>query len=277
MGEKVSPNQSVSQRLAGKVAIVTGAGKGLGRSICIELAREGADVAIVAGHDPLQAQDVAAEIKGIGSRALPLLADVTHAGVVSKMVEDAAAYFGRVDILVNNAGVPGIRKPLVEIQEQDWDRIFAVNAKGTFLCSAATARLMIQQKSGGSIINIASASAHRSYPDKGPYGASKAAVVNFTRQASIEWAAYGIRVNGVSPGPIQEDGTNWQQQQRELAKKIALLPIARAASRWEVARAVVYLASADAGYITGQMIIIDGGAVNTWYLSADRGRRSKNE
>src|SRR5262249_7975622 len=121
MREKVLPNQ-ISQRLAGEVAIVTDGGNGLGRAIGSHLAREGADIAVVAGHHPLQAQAVAEEIKAIGSRALPLVADVTDGNVVNKMVEEAGAHFGRVDILINNAGVPGVRKPLVEISEQDWDR-----------------------------------------------------------------------------------------------------------------------------------------------------------
>jgi NAD(P)-dependent dehydrogenase (short-subunit alcohol dehydrogenase family) len=259
-------------RLQGKIAIVTGGNKGIGRTISVELAREGADVTVVAGHDLVGAKDVVHEIESLGRRGIALLADVTNSGSVEEMVAEAAAHFGRIDILVNNAGGGSVRLPLDEISEQDWDRVFAINTKSVFLCSTAVARRMMQQKSGV-IISIAGASAHRSYPRYGAFGPAKAAVVSFTGQASLEWAPHGIRVNGVSPGPIRDPETQWQEREPELAKEVLLLPIQRAGTRWEVARTVAYLASEDAGYVTGQMIIVDGGGVNTWYLSASTSRR----
>jgi len=261
-----------SERVEGKVAIVTGGNRGIGRSICLELAREGSDVAVVAGHDLEGAKAVVGEIEGLGRRGLALLADITGRSSVDRMVQDVAAHFGKLDILVNNAGGGSAREPLENISEEDWDRVFALNTKGTFLCSCAAARQMMQQKSGA-IINVAGASAHRSYPRYGAFGPSKAAVISFTQQASLEWAQYGIRVNGVSPGPIRDPESGWQDREPELAKEVMLIPMQRAGSRREVARTVVYLASDDAGYVTGQMIIVDGGGVNTWYLSASMFRR----
>jgi 3-oxoacyl-[acyl-carrier protein] reductase len=123
------------------------------------------------------------------------------------------------------------------------------------------------KRQSGVILNIAGASAHRCYPGYGAFGPSKAAVVSFTIQASIEWAPYGIRVNGVSPGPIR-DYAGWQEREPQVAKEVMLLPLKRAGTRREIARAVTYLASDDAAFITGQMLIIDGGGVNTWYLSS---------
>lgn len=257
----------VTQRLKGKVAIVTGGNRGIGRTICIELAREGAHVAVVGGHNIENANAVVAEVEQLGSRGVAMLADITTKAAVDRMVDETVKVFGKVDILVNNAGGGGVGGPLEQLSEEGWDRAFALNAKGTFLCSAAAARHMIGQRSGV-IINIAGASAHRSYPRYGAYGPSKAAVISFTTQASLEWAPFGIRVNGVSPGPIRDPDTNWQEREPILANEVLLIPMQRAGTRLEVARTVVYLASDDAGYVTGQMLIVDGGGVNTWYLDS---------
>lgn len=259
------PTNNPNYRLKGKAAVVTGGNKGIGRTICLELAREGANVAVVAGHNLDGARAVAAEVERLGFRGIGLLVDVTSKASVDRMIDEAAAKFGSIDILVNNAGGASWGA-LESLSEEDWDRAFALNAKGTFLCSVAAAREMMKQKSGV-IINIAGASAHRCYPRHGAFGPSKAAVLNFTRQASMEWAPSGIRVNGVSPGPIRDPDTNWQEKEPELAREVADIPLGRAGTRLEVARAVAYLASNDAAYITGQMLILDGGGVNTWYLS----------
>jgi NAD(P)-dependent dehydrogenase (short-subunit alcohol dehydrogenase family) len=276
MTAEPSTDRPPSRRLGGRIAIVTGGNKGIGWSISVELAREGADVAVIAGHNLDRAKAVVGEIEALGQRGLALLADVTKKSSVERMVDGVLARFGRVDILVNNAGGGSVREPLERISEQDWDRVFAINTKGTFLCSVAAARRMIEQRSGV-IINVAGASAHRSYPRYGAFGPSKAAVISLTRQASLEWAPYGIRVNGISPGPIRDPGTHWQEREPELAKEVLLLPMQRAGTRLEVARTAVYLASDDAGYVTGQMIIVDGGGVNTWYLSASTSRRESEK
>lgn len=265
-------NFPAARRLEGRVAIVTGGNKGLGRTSCLELAREGANVAVVAGHDLEGARTVASEVEALGSGALALAADITDAASVRDLVQEVHQKFGAIDILVNSAGGGSVRKPLEDVTDLEWDRVFDLNTKGTFLCSAAVARVMKGQ-GRGSIINIAGASAHRTYPRYGGYGPAKAAVIAFTAQACIEWARFGIRVNGVSPGPIRDPGTGWEQREPELAREVRLLPMERAGSRMEIARTVAFLASDDAGYINGQMIIVDGGGVHTWYLSASDSRR----
>jgi NAD(P)-dependent dehydrogenase (short-subunit alcohol dehydrogenase family) len=267
MTAKSAEAASATGRLANKVAVVTGGNKGIGRQACIELAREGADVAAIAGHDLDGAKATARLVEEAGRRSMAWQADVTNADAVEQMMEEVVRSLGRVDILVNNAGGGGIGKPLHELSEAEWDLPFALNAKGTFLCSAAAARRMIPQRSGV-IINIAGSSAHRTYPCYGGFGISKAAVVAFTHQACLEWAPYGIRVVGVSPGPIRDPDDNWQEREPAVAEEVERLPLKRAGPRVEVARAITYLATEDAGYITGHMLIVDGGAVHTWYLDS---------
>ena len=153
-----------------------------------------------------------------------------------------------------------------EISEPDWDEVVAVNLKGVFLCSVAVLPAMIQTGKGN-IINITGASAHRCIPGYGPFGPSKAAVVNLTRQMAVEWAAYNIRVNDVSPGPFATPETIELQRDESVQNRISKIPLGRAGTPDEVAHAVVFLASDDSSYMTGQSLIVDGGAVNTWYLS----------
>ena len=253
-------------RLCGQVGLVTGGGRGIGRAISLALAREGADVAVVARHDLGAAEDTADAIRGLGRRAVVVAADITSGASVDAMMARVVQAFGRIDLLVNNAGHRS-RGPLETLTEADWDAVFAVNAKGVFLCSVAAARHMISCRSGA-IINIAGASAHRSYPQAGAYGPSKAAVVNLTRQMALEWACHDIRVNGVSPGPVREPDSGWESQEPLLLRQVPKIPLRRVGYPDDVARAVIYLASDDASYITGQMLIVDGGSVATWYMTS---------
>lgn len=255
----------LTQRLDGIVAVVTGGGKGVGRTICVELAREGADVAVLAARDLTSAEATATDLRALGRRAVALTADVTSPDAIEAAVATVDGAFGRIDLLVNNAGHTAFA-PLERLSAADWDAVFAVNAKGTFLASVATARRMIARNQG-SIVNIAGASAHRSFVGAGAYGPSKAAVVNLTTQMALEWAKYGIRVNGISPGPIRDDDTGWQAREPALAELVKRLPLKRAVSTRDIARAVVYLASPDARSITGQMIIVDAGSTATWYIT----------
>ena len=254
-----------TSRLDGAVALVTGGSKGVGRAICLELAARGADIAVAARSDVASAEETVAEVRKYSRRAIAVAADITARASVENLVCTVCDQFGRLDILINNAG-HAAQGRLEALSEADWDSVFAVNAKGTFLCGVAAAKRMIAGRRGA-IINIAGASAHRSFPFAGGYGPAKAAVVNLTRQMSLEWARYGIRVNGVSPGPIREPDSGWEAREPGLAEEVRRLPLQRAASPADVARAVAFLASDDAAYITGHMLLVDGGGVNTWYLA----------
>lgn len=251
-------------RLAGQAAIVTGGGRDIGRAISLVLAREGAQVGVAYRSDRASAEAVVAEIEAAGGRALAVGADCTDPEDAAAMVARVQAAFGRVDLLVNNAGARA-RGSLLDLSEAEWDAVVHVNLKGVFVAGVAAARAMIVQ-GGGAIVNIAGASAHRSYPMAGAYGPSKAAVVSLTKQMALEWAPHRIRVNGVSPGPIREPGSGWEAEEPSLVRQAARIPLGRVGTPDEVARAVVYLASSDADYVTGHMLLVDGGSAETWYV-----------
>ena len=252
--------------MADRVVLVTGGGKGIGRAITLELAQEGATVAILAAQDVAQAERTAEEARHLGGEAMALRADIGNEASMVAAVEAVAARFGRLDVLVNNAGASG-RGALLDLPVEDWDRVFAVNTRGAFLAARTAARQMIRQGQGGAIVTIAGASAHRCYPGAGGYGPSKAAVVSLTQQMAVEWAPHGIRVNGVSPGPIREAGSGWEAREPALAAEVRRIPLGHAGEPRDVARAVLFLASDDARYVTGQMTIVDGGSVATWYIT----------
>lgn len=252
-------------KLEGKSSIVTGGNRGIGRAISLALAKEGANVAIVARKDLGKAEATAEEIETVGRKSMALLADVTQKKEVDSVVGQVCKEFGRVDILVNNAGL-NVRGPLEKVTEEDWDRVVAVNLKGVFLCSVSVMKEMVRRSIGGNIINIAGASAHRCYAENGAFGPSKAAVLNLTKQMAVEWAKYNIRVNGVSPGPTMTSPTEERIRDEEVRRRIAMIPLGRIAEPEEIASVVVFLASDDSRYMTGQSLIVDGGSVHTWYL-----------
>jgi len=257
--------QTEQMKLEGLNSIVTGGGRGIGRAVSLALAKQGANVAIIARKDLKSAKETASEVRRLGRKAIFLQADVSQKRAVDDMVKAVCKSFGKIDLLVNNAGL-NIRSPLEQVSEEDWDKVVAVNLKGVFLCSVAVMKEMLRRSKRGIIINVAGASAHRCYAENGAFGPSKAAVINLTKQMAVEWAKYNIRVNGVSPGPTMTSPTEERIQDEEIRRRIARIPLGRVAQPEEIASVVVFLASDDSKYMTGQCLVVDGGSVHTWYL-----------
>lgn len=249
-------------RLDGIAAMVSGAGGVVGNKIAYTLAREGADIALVTLKS--DQRELVRQIEKLGRRAISFHCDITDKDSVDRIVADVVNTFGKIDLLVNNAGM-GIRVPLEEVTVEDWKRVVAVNLDGIFFCSVAVAKQMMRQRKGN-IINVAGSTAHRGYAEGGAYGPSKAGVVNLTIQMALEWAKHNIRVNGVSPGPIMTPETEELIKDENMKRRIEKIPLGRVAEPEEVARVILFLASEDSSYITGQMIIVDGGAIHTSYL-----------
>jgi NAD(P)-dependent dehydrogenase (short-subunit alcohol dehydrogenase family) len=256
--------------LAGRVALVTGAGEGIGRATALALAEAGADV-VVNDLRLEAAADTAAAVEKLGRRGLAVAADVAVVAEVERLFEQTAAAMGRLDVLVNNAGL--IRPTgFGHVTEADWDQTFAVNAKGVFFCMQAGAPLLAFG-GGGAIVNLASIAGRGSATLSLPYAASKAAVISLTQQAARVLAARKVRVNAICPG-IVNTAFNWRLdeligvQQRRLApgeflrERAASVPLGRLAEPEEIAGVVVFLASPAGSYITGQTITVDGGFLN---------------
>ena len=243
-------------RLDGKVAIVTGASQGIGRGIALALAREGAKVVVSDIIDKIT--DVSKEIEDLGSEALAVKANVVSSGDTEEMAKVAIDKFGRIDILVNNAGIYPFES-LVEMGEEDFDKVIGVNLKGVFNSTKAVLPKMIEQKSGN-IVNIASiAGAVVGYLNLAHYSASKGGVLGFTRAAALELAQYGIRVNAIAPGAIETPGIKKVMEEKALKQFEQTIPQRRIGKPEDIANLVVFLASDESSYITGQLITADGG------------------
>jgi NAD(P)-dependent dehydrogenase (short-subunit alcohol dehydrogenase family) len=242
--------------LAGKVALVTGGGQGIGRALSLALAKAGADVA-VADILLTPAQQVSAEIEALGRRSLAIYVDVTQPASVQAMVETCQQGLGGLDILVNNAGIFPI-KPVTAIAEEEWDRVMAVNLKGTFLCSQAALGLM-RRAGGGRIINVASVSGLVGAVGLTHYAASKAGVIGFTKALAREVAPLGITVNAIAPGIIETETTRQTFPEGALQAYQAQVPLRRLGQPEDLTGLVVFLASPAAAYITGQVYAVDGG------------------
>ncbi len=245
-------------RLSGKVALVTGARRGIGRGIALEFAREGADIAVndVTGEE--QAEQVSKEIRALGSRALVVMADVSKSEHVHDMVNRVVVEMGRIDILINNAGVESIVS-LFELTEAEWERVTRINLKGEFLCLQAAAREMVKT-GGGAIINIGSVQAGMVLSGRTHYAPSKRALEALTANAAAELAPHGIRVNCIHPGLIDTDMTAWvMKDPNVLPVVLDRIAMHRAGRPTEIGRVAVFLASEDASYVTGQSLYVDGG------------------
>ena len=242
--------------LAGKTALVTGASKGVGRGIALELARAGCDVAVNYHSDEAGARATAGEVTALGRRALVVGGHVGRAADVDAMLAAALAAFGRLHIWVNNAGVQ-TWKSLLELDEAEWDRVLTTNLKGTFLCTQRAARHM-KDSGGGRIINIGSGSNKIPFPNLVNYTASKGGIEMFTRVSAVELGPHGITVNCVAPGAIEIERTKLEAGDYA-ATWSPLTPVRRIGYPADVAHAVCFLASDEAAFITGQTLYVDGG------------------
>lgn len=241
---------------SGMTAVVTGGSRGIGRAVCLELAQGGANIVLCYAGNEKAAQETLAACEAEGGKAAAVRCDVSDAAQVKVLMDTAAAEFGRIDILVNNAGITrdGL---LMTMKEADFDAVLGTNLKGAFLCTKAVSRTMMKQRYGR-IVNVSSVVGLRGNAGQVNYAASKAGVVGLTKSAAKELAARGITVNAVAPGFIDTDMTAALPENARAAL-FSSIPLQRLGMAEDVARAVAFLASQQAGYITGQVLAIDGG------------------
>ena len=242
--------------LVGRCALVTGDSRGIGRAICLELAAQGASVALCYAGSEEQAMETVRGCERLGVRALALRCDVRRENEVQTMITSVQDALGRIDILVNNAGVTrdGL---LLTMKEEDFDAVLDTNLKGTYLCTRCVVRTMMRQRYGR-IVNLSSVVGLRGNAGQVSYAASKAGVIGLTKSAARELSSRGITVNAVAPGFIDTDMTAAMPEAARTAA-VASIPAGRMGDARDVARAVAFLASDEAGYITGQVLAVDGG------------------
>ncbi len=246
-------------RLSKKVALITGAGQGVGRGIALAMAREGADIAVVELH-PETAASTAEELCSLGVRALAIPCDVASRAACESAVEATVAELGRLDILVNNAGWSQTSVPLLQVNDEQFDRTLKINTLATFWFMQACHPHLIA-RGGGSIINFGSGSGTFGLPGEGPYAAAKEAIRGLSRVAANEWGAEGIRVNVICPFANSPGMEMWSQIDPEaFASTVRKIPLRRVGDcEKDIGRAAVFLASEDAAYVTGQTLMVDGG------------------
>lgn len=243
-------------KLDGKTAVVTGASRGIGRAIALELAKEGANVVVNYSGSEAKAKEVVEEISKIGSKAIAVQANISDTDSVQNLMKTALDEFGSIDILVNNAGITRDNL-LMRMKEDEWDDVINTNLKGVFLCTKAVTRQMMKQRSGR-IINIASVVGVMGNAGQANYTAAKAGVIGLTKTSARELASRNILVNAVAPGFITTEMTDALPEDVKEAM-LSQIPLAKLGKPENVAKAVAFLASDDAEYITGQVLHVDGG------------------
>lgn len=244
-------------RLAEKVALVTGAQQGIGQAIALAYGREGASVVLNYLDGQAAAEATAAQLRGLGRSVTVVAGDVSRPADVQRLVEAGEA-LGGIDILVNNAGIFP-RVEFLEMSEAQWDEVLNVNLKGSFLCTQAVARRLVARGQPGAVVNLASSAAFRSSPRGVHYVSSKAGIVGLTRATALELARYRIRVNAIAPGTTDTAQPRYGMSEEELQAASLQVPLGRMAVPEDVAHLAVFLASQEAGHITGQTLHINGG------------------
>ena len=254
--------------LNGKVAVVTGAAGGLGRAMSLALAKAGADI-VATDLRAKENKETAEQVHRLGQRALSIPADVTNSSQVDHMVKTALLDFGKIDVLINNAGPgrPGAQKPLWEVTDQEWHSAMDLIVTGAFYCCRAVARHMIEKKRG-KVINIASGFGLRARRYEYMYCTGKGGLIQLTRVLALTWARDGINVNCIAPGFIGVRHSNREEEAQGIEARGRLIPVGRAGSPEEVAHLAVFLASEASDYMTGEVVIIDGGALADGYAPA---------
>ena len=244
-------------QLSEKIALITGSGGGIGRAIALELAKAGADIAVNDYRNADGIEETCRQVRALGRRAEGFDANVADKPSVEQMFEQVVAAFGRLDIQVNNAATQ-VFSPLLDLSEEDWDRVIAVNLKGVFLCTQQAGRIMRAQNRGGRIINIGWGCNKVGFPNLVSYTASKGGVETFTKVSAIELGQYGITVNCIAPGPIENERT--KQEHPDYAGAWArLTPIGRVGYPSDIANAVRFVSLDESVYLSGQTILLDGG------------------
>ncbi len=243
--------------LRGQAALVTGASRGIGKEIALELARNGCRVAVNYHGDPqAMVDETVTEIRALQPKSFPIEADIRSSGQVAAMFEKVIATFGRLDLLVNNAGVQTF-KPLLEVTEEEWDWVVDTNLKGCFLCTQQAGRYM-KEHGGGAIVNLGSGCNKLAFPKLVAYTASKGGIEMFTKEAAVELGRYNIRVNCIAPGSIESARTKLEDP-NYAGTWSKLTPMGRVGTVADIAPVVVFLASDAAKFVSGQTIGIDGG------------------